>query len=84
MRHVPCGKTNRQKDMTNPKVAIAIMATRLKKSSEFYVHNSVDFLEDPSVDGRIMSRKIFRKWDWEISEKPTGPNFKGQAFQGDP
>lgn len=63
MRHVPCGQTNtdRQTDMTNPKVAIAIIALRLKKSPEFYVHNSVDFLEDPGVDRRIILRMIFRK-----------------------
>jgi len=23
-----------------------------------------DHLEDPSVDGRIIVRRIFRKWDW--------------------
>jgi hypothetical protein len=49
--------------MTNPAVAFAILATRLKNSPEFYIHNSVDFLEDPGVDGRIILKLIFRKWD---------------------
>jgi hypothetical protein len=45
--------------MTNPTVAIAILATRLKRSPEIYIHNSVDFLEDPGVNGRIILRVIF-------------------------
>jgi len=56
-------RTDRQTDMTNPKVAIAVITTHLKMSPEFYIHNSVDFLEDRRLDGRIILRMIFRKWD---------------------
>jgi len=48
--------------MTNPAVAFAILQNTLK-NLEFYIRNSVEFFEVPGVDGRIILRWIFRKWD---------------------
>jgi len=54
--------TDRRTDMTNPAVAFAILQNTLK-NLEFYIRNSVEFFEVPGVDGRIILRWIFRKWD---------------------
>ena len=58
-------RTDRQTDMTNPTVAIAILPTCLKKSPEFYIHNSVDFLEDPDVDRKDNIKIDLQEVGWE-------------------